>query len=128
VWAYARSVQSASMGDRQGSLRRVWFQFDLRSRVRDAAKRHGGAVGVAGDSAPFTVGCGVSGYDEDDCLALVRSEIFDGRSLPEIRARVADIDVSTLPEPLQQHLGNPAARGVWFPPLNLRAFVTPSLT
>jgi hypothetical protein len=30
------------------------------------------------------------------------------------------IDVSTLPPALQQQLGNPAARGVWFPPLHLR--------
>lgn len=101
----------------------MWFQFEWPSHVREAMERSGGVIGIVGggDPSPFFVGCGVSGYDEDDCLALVRAEIFDGRPLPGFRNRLPDVDLSTLPEPVQQYLGNPAARGVWFPPLNLRA-------
>ncbi|MGO9874057.1 MAG: hypothetical protein ACLPVY_09685 [Acidimicrobiia bacterium] len=85
-------------------------------------ERSGGVIGFTGGPHPaFTDGCGVTGYDEDDCLALLREEIFQGHPLPEIRNRVPDVDVSTLPEHLQHHLGNPVFRGVWFPPLNLRA-------
>ena len=100
----------------------MWCQFELPSRFREAAERNGGVIAITADlrsdtrlSTVLTVGCGVSGYDEDDCLALVRAEIFHGRPLPEIRSRVPDIDVSTLPEPLQSVVGNPASRGVWFP-------------
>jgi hypothetical protein len=87
-------------------------------------ERRGGVIGIVGNGPPvFSIGFGVSGYDEEDCLDLVRTEIFHGRPLPDIRNRMPDIDVSTLPEHIQQLLGNPAARGVWFPPLNLRASV-----
>ena len=100
----------------------MWFQFERPRHVREAMERSGGVIAlVGGDHPSFSVGCGVSGYDEEDCLDLVRTEIFDGRPLPEVRKRVPDIDVSSLPDHLQAYLGNPAARGVWFPPLNLRA-------
>jgi hypothetical protein len=99
----------------------MWLQFEWPSHVREAMERSGGVIGIIGDGPPvFSVGCGVSGYDEDDCLALIREGIFAGRPLPEIHNRVPDIDVSTLPEDVQEQLGNPASRGVWFPPLNLR--------
>ena len=117
-------MQSARMGDRPGSLRRMWFQFELPSRFREAAARNGGVIAITADlpsdtrlPTVLTVGCGVTGYDEDDCLDLIRAEIFDERPLPEMRSRVPDIDVSTLPEPLQRHLGSSASRGVWFPPV-----------
>lgn len=119
-------MQSARTGDQPGSLRRMWFRFQLPRGLREAAERNGGRVAVAAvllvgepPFGVFTVGCGVTGYDEDDCLALVREEVFHGRPLPEILNRVADIDVSTVPEHLQQHLGNPVSRGVWFPPLSV---------
>ena len=103
----------------------MWFQFEWPLPIREAAARNGGKFGVvltaADQTVLFNVGCGVSGYDEDDCLALVRTHVFAGRPVPEFRARVPDIDVSTLPAFVQQHLGNPASRGVWFPDLNLAA-------
>jgi hypothetical protein len=101
----------------------MWFRFEWPLPFREAAARNGGRIAIHPSrsdlSAVFTVGCGVTGYDEGDCLALVRAQLFAGRPLPEFRDRVPDIDVSTLPTPVQQHLGNPASRGVWFPDLNL---------
>ena len=103
----------------------MWFQFERPLPLRDGAARNDGSIGIvmigSDHTAMFAGGCGVSGYDEDDCLALVRTHVFAGRPVPEFRARVPDIDVSTLPAFVQQHLGNPASRGVWFPDLNLAA-------
>ena len=99
----------------------MWFRFDWPERIREAIERDG-VVGVVG-GGPTTVfldGCGVSGFDEEDCLALVRQQIFQGEELPEVRDRVPDVDVATLPQHLRDHLGNPSLRGVWFPPLNLQ--------
>jgi len=101
----------------------MWFQFEWPLPIREAAARNGGrfAIVLTGidQAVVFTVGCGVSGNDEDDCLALVRARLFAGRPLPEFRDRVPDVDVSTLPATVQERLGNPASRGVWFPDLNL---------
>ena len=101
----------------------MWFQFEWPLSIREAAARSGGKFGIVltaiDQTVPFTVGCGVSGYDEVDCLALVRAHLFMGRPLPEFRNRVPDVDVSTLPATVQERLGNPASRGVWFPDLNL---------
>ena len=116
-------MESDRAGDQPGSLRRMWFQFEWPLPIREAAAANGGRIAILlntrGHTEVFTVGCGVSGYDEDDCVDLVRAQLFAGRPLPEMRDRVPDIDVSTLPAPVQLQLGNPASRGVWFPDLNL---------
>ena len=65
-------------------------------------------------------GCGVSGYDEADCLRLLGEEFFTGRPLPPIVRSVANVDVSTLPDRVRAKAGVPVYRGVWFPPLNRR--------
>jgi hypothetical protein len=96
----------------------MWCQFEWPLPIREAAARNGGKFAVVltaiDQTVLFTLGCGVSGYDEDDCIALVRAHLFAGRPLPECRSRVPDVDVSTLPATVQERLGNPASRGVWF--------------
>jgi hypothetical protein len=100
----------------------MWFRFAWPETIQDAIERDGvaGLVG-GGPTTVFVDGCGVSGFDERDCLALVREHIFHGEQLPEVRDRVPDVDVATLPEQLRDHLGNPSRRGVWFPTLNLQS-------
>lgn len=95
----------------------MWFRFHYSAPLRELIERGDGVIGIVGD-LPVTE-CGVSGYDENDCIFIVRNEVFGGGPLPELRDRVADVDVSTLPEHVRTHLGNPARRGVWFPPMNL---------
>jgi hypothetical protein len=70
------------------------------------------------NTPPWLEGCGVSGYDEADCLALVREELFEDRELPPIRLRVPSVDVSTLPDNVRRSLGVPVYRGVSFPSRN----------
>src|SRR5438876_7460845 len=113
-------MQSTPQGDQRGSLRRMWFRFNWPAAIREAIDRDG-AVGLVGNGpvAVFVDGCGVSGYDEHDCLTLVREQVFQGAELPDVCDRVPDVDVSTVPAHLREHLGNPTRRGVWFPELNL---------
>jgi len=62
------------------------------------------------------LGCGVTAADEADCMALIRSAVFDGRKLPPIISIVCDLDVRTLDDRhVRPNMGNPAVRGIWFP-------------
>jgi hypothetical protein len=82
-------MRTSPQGDQPGSLKRMWFRFDWPAIIRDAIERDGvvGLVG-GGPTTVFVDGCGVSGFDETDCLALVREQIFHGADLPEVRDRV----------------------------------------
>jgi hypothetical protein len=99
--------------DRPGELVRLWIEFDV---VRHLGLHPGKPFGVFGRNAEvITDGCGVSGFDEADCLELVRHERFTGRELPPIRRMVLNVDVSTLPHRVRDRMGMSVARGVWFP-------------
>jgi hypothetical protein len=66
-------------------------------------------------------GCGVTGFDEEDCWRRIRAEVFVDNRMPPPRVVVLDIDVSTLdPVTVLPRIGNPAALGVWFPAWNVR--------
>jgi hypothetical protein len=113
----ARTVDHGSQGpnDRQG-LVRLWVEFDLEAAL---GLVRGQAFGWAG--GPMWVeGCGVSGYDESDCLRLLSDEVFGGRLLPPLRRSILNVDVSALPDRVRVRVGVPVYRGVWFPPLNRR--------
>ena len=77
-------------------LRRFWFEFQ-------------------GLDIPlgYTLGCGVTAFDEGDAVDLIRQRI--GR-LPEIERIIADVDVSTLDAGhVLPNMLPPVWRGVWFP-------------
>jgi len=86
----------------KGRLTRYWIYFD--------------------NSNPRTIhnflsrGCGVTAYDLDDALFVIRKELFDGGELPPVREVVPNIDISTLDEGhIIPNMGIPVDRGVWFP-------------
>jgi hypothetical protein len=83
-------------------LRRYWFEFDLSQSPAPAA-----------DSED---GCGVTAYDYDDVLDLMKEGVFGESGLPPIRNVVEDIDISALDETrVRSRIGMPVFRGVWFP-------------
>ncbi|MFQ6397797.1 hypothetical protein ACLMAJ_30710 [Nocardia sp. KC 131] len=86
-------------------VRRFWIEFD-RSR--------GSVLWWTGPYA------GVTGFDEQDCLAMVADLLADGAELPPVRRIIVDVSLAEeLPvNPLA--LGVPVWRGVWYPPVNLR--------
>jgi hypothetical protein len=80
-------------------LRRYWFKFG------NLAKFH-----------PLSLGCGVTAFDYDDALRVLRENVFRCESLPPIEMFVEDIDISTLdPGHVWPNIEVPIYRGVWFP-------------
>ena len=61
-------------------------------------------------------GCGVTAYNFEDALTLMKENVFGDDDLPPIRNVVEDIDISTLDEKqVRSNIGIPVFRGVWFP-------------
>jgi hypothetical protein len=90
-------------------VRRYWFIFDVSSSRR-----------LASGSYTFSVllgGVGVTGFDELDCLSMVR-DILPGDELPAMTDCIPDVCVADVILP-GWPLGVPVWRGVWYPPFNL---------
>lgn len=84
------------------TLVRYWFEFDEDEHATTAA------LGLSG-------GAGVTGLDEDDCLALLRDAVH--AELPPVALRVRDVvvDPRVLGIRIGPSMGDPARRGVWWP-------------
>lgn len=81
------------------TLRRYWFEFSPRPDL---------PIGTR-------IGCGVTGYDKQDALALLRERVFRGVE-PPVERVVEDVDVSTLDRGhVIPNMSPPSLRGVWFP-------------
>jgi hypothetical protein len=70
------------------SLKRFWFKFEI-SPKPDA----------------INLGCGVSAYDYEDAILLLRKYVFGANGPPLIEQCIEDVDILTLE----------ANRGIWFP-------------
>jgi hypothetical protein len=84
------------------TLLRFWFKFDLRLR----------------DPQPpgVLIGCGVTAFDRDDAIRILKEIVFSAHAFPEIKTEVADVDISNLDEGhVRPNMGDPSRRGVWFP-------------
>ena len=93
-------------------LTRYWIEFDW-------PQPDGVATTVFGPH-----GFGVTAFDLDDALGLIRTEFFDrienaGRAKPEppVRSVVEDVDVSLLSDHVRPNMYPPNWRGVWYPKL-----------
>jgi hypothetical protein len=79
-------------------LKRFWFKFS---------------------SLPLSsvnLGCGVTAYDYNDALKLLRDKIFIEREIPNIAEVIEDVDVSTLDKNhVIPNMEAPVIRGIWFP-------------
>jgi hypothetical protein len=83
-------------------MKRFWiqFKFPLPSKYRMGLGR----------------GCGVTAYDLSDALAQLSDLAFEGDPVPEIESVVENVDISTLDAGhVLPNMGNPLARGIWFP-------------
>jgi hypothetical protein len=64
----------------------------------------------------LNLGCGVTGYDQQDALNLVKEMVFSIYGPREIVGIVEDVDISTLDaNHVRPKMGLPIRRGVWFP-------------
>lgn len=82
-------------------LRRYWFEFDVK---------------LSDCPYPLGLGCGVTGFDEEDCRRLIQEMLASNEELPPMRRIIADMDVSTLdPNHVLPNMGIVTKRGIWFP-------------
>ena len=80
-----------------------WFRFDA------SAERLASGAGL---------GCGLTAVDRRDAEAMLAASVFGGGPLPAVLEVVEDVDVRDLDEGhVLPNLGDPSARGVWFPRL-----------
>jgi hypothetical protein len=103
-------------------LVRFWFEFDLSEHQPSQLER--GAVQVDGGDVVYRLlhrGAGVTGYDELDCLSLLATALGEVSTAPLALPQTTSVSRNpAVDEGLATQVGNPAWRGVWFPPLNLR--------
>lgn len=64
----------------------------------------------------FNLGCGVTAYNEEDALELLRDRFAPEDEIPEVAAIT---EIHALDQLEKNHvmpnISNPVARGVWFP-------------
>jgi len=83
-------------------IRRYWFEF---SKLKKTSL----PLGVSN-------GCGLSAYNYDDAIELLKEKVFENEELPLIENVSEDVDVSTLDSGhVLPNMGNVTVRGVWFP-------------
>ena len=65
---------------------------------------------------PLNLGSGVTAYDYDDAIALLKERVFTKETMPKITDFIQDVDVSTLDaNHVLPNLGLVIERGIWFP-------------
>jgi hypothetical protein len=99
------SVDQLSEAGERG-LVRFWFEFD-----------YGPAPTGISTWNPGPPVCGVTAFDYEDAIRIVKVELFLDRSMPTVKSVIENVDVSTLKELEQPYLYHapPIWRGVWFP-------------
>jgi hypothetical protein len=61
-------------------------------------------------------GCGVTAYDKDDAMELIRKSLFTGDDIPEVSRITENVDISTLDaNHVLPNMASPLVRGIWFP-------------
>src|SRR5690349_20055015 len=102
-------MQADPAGDRDGSPRRLWVEFEA---WRPQGLAPCVPFGIAGELPSRTFG--VTGWDAADCWSIVR-DAFGLSGSPRVEQVVWDVDVSALDARfVLPYVGNPAARGVLF--------------
>lgn len=80
-------------------LIRFWFRFEQ----------------FAGPEA-LNLGCGMTAYDYNDALGLLREKVFKKNVFPRILEFNEDVDISSLDQRhIVPNMEDPTLRGIWFP-------------
>lgn len=83
-------------------LKRFWLKFNL----------------TIVDSAPPGIlqGIGVTAYNYEDAIELIKVLVFNSKKLPKITKCVENIDVNDLDhDHVLPNMGDVTERGIWFP-------------
>jgi hypothetical protein len=81
-------------------MRRFWFQFDMSNDLPPGVR----------------MGCGITAYDREDALRLLRERVFLETTIPRPLDIVEDVVISSLDAGhVLPNMGDVTIRGVWFP-------------
>lgn len=98
---HSRSTRVGSPAGAVIPLRRYWLRF--------AEPSHHLPPG-------FGYGCGVTAYDYEDALTLLRERVFHRTTPPDPVEVIEDVDISKLdPGHVLPNMEEPTTRGIWFP-------------
>ncbi|HTE29567.1 MAG TPA: hypothetical protein VK666_04285 [Chryseolinea sp.] len=62
------------------------------------------------------LGCGLTAYDHNDAITILRQKVFKGEQIPEFKSEIENIYVDVLDQAHVIHnMKDPTLRGVWFP-------------
>jgi hypothetical protein len=82
-------------------LTRFWIEFESRDTV----------FGYG-----MSAGCGVTAWNYDDALNILKEKVFHDKSLPDIKKVTENIEVSTLDAGhILPNILPPSVRGIWYP-------------
>lgn len=80
-------------------LSRFWFRFKK-----------------ADTSDPLNLGCGVTAYNYEDALSLLKANVFRDKGFPEILECLENVNLDTLDQKhVLPNIGIVTVRGIWFP-------------
>ncbi len=83
-------------------MTRYWFEFD----PTDISELPPGLI----------TGCGITAYDYNDALTLLKQKVFKGQGLPGLKEKRENIDIRTLDQGhVIPNMTDPTLRGIWFP-------------
>ncbi len=86
--------------DNRSLLTRYWFKFKT--------DKHSDFF--------ISQGCGVTAYNYDDAINLLRSKMFKEIEIPEIIEVLENIDIRRLEQNhVAPNIKDPTLRGIWFP-------------
>jgi hypothetical protein len=81
------------------SLRKFWFVFE---RLQQPSA--------------INLGCGVTAYDKDDAIILLRDYIFGNNGPPTILNCIEDVSLDQIEQKhARPNIGDTEVRGIWFP-------------
>jgi hypothetical protein len=81
------------------SLRKFWFRFETLPRP-----------------TAVNLGCGVTAYNRDDALNLLREHVFGPYGLPPIVECIEDVELDQIEKKhARPNIGDTERHGIWFP-------------
>lgn len=84
------------------TVTQYWFEFET-TQIRDL-------------SPGLSIGCGITAYDYDDAISILRQRVFKGQAIPALKDRKENVDIRTLDQGhVIPNMKDPTLRGVWFP-------------
>ncbi|MBO9636334.1 MAG: hypothetical protein J7578_24745 [Chitinophagaceae bacterium] len=83
-------------------MKRYWFDFAIEN--------------ISGYPPGIGLGCGVTAYNYDDAIQILKEKLFKSIPIPAIIKCIENVDVNELDQGhVIPNMKSPRERGIWFP-------------